>query len=88
MTFYYFYLYTAGIDFIAPELMSITLNDPFESDCVMIRTVFDDHQTGMDKQFQILILSISTESDSPIYMPNVINITITDRMSTIYCHKN
>ena len=77
-------LYTAGIDFIAPEQMNITLTTSSESDCVMIMTVFDDYQTSMDKQFQILMQpSASTEPDSPIYTPNITNITITNRMSTI-----
>ena len=78
-----FSLYTAGIDFIAPEQMSITLTTSSESDCVMIRTAFDD-QTSMDKQFQIMMQpSASTEPDSPIYMPSTTNITITNRSSTI-----
>ena len=82
---YFFSLYVAGIDFIAPEQMSITLTTSSESDCVMIMTIFDDYQTSMDKQFQILMQpSASTEPDSPVvYMPDTINITITNRMSTI-----
>ena len=80
-----FSLYIAGIDFIAPEQMSITLTASSESDCVMIMTIFDDCQTNLDKQFQILMqLSASTEPDSAmVYMPDTTNITITNRKSTI-----
>ena len=82
-----FSLYTAGIDFIAPKQMSITLTPSSESYCVMIMTIFDDYQTSMDKQFQIEILmqpSASTEPDSAVvYMPDTTDITITNRTSTI-----
>ena len=80
-----FSLYTAGIDFIAPEQISITLTTSSESDCVMIMTIFDDYKTSMDKQFQILMQpSANTEPDLPVvYMPDTTNITITNRTSTI-----
>ena len=84
-----FSLYTAGINFITPEQMSITLTASSESDCVMIMTVFDEYQISMDKQFQILMQpSASTESDTVVYMPDTTNITITNRTSTILSLKH
>ena len=85
-----YFLNTAGINFIPPNQMSITLNQmrnsgssSSESDCVMIKTAFDD-QTNMDKQFQILMQPLaSTEPDSPVYMPSTTSITITNRMCII-----
>ena len=79
-----YFLNTAGINFIPSNQMSITLlRNSSEFYCVMIMTVFDD-QTNMDKQFQIMMQpSTSTQSDSPIYMPNITSITITNRTSTI-----
>ena len=83
----YFFEYTAGINFIPPNQMSITLmrnsgSGSSESYCVMIMTEFDD-QTNMEKQFQVLMQPAKNESDSPIYMRSTTIISITNRMSTI-----